>query len=161
MKKSYRKNVAIVVFNHKKELLVCERLFLDGAWQFPQGALDIDETIEAAAFRELYEETSIKSVKKIKIIEEPIIYDFPDNIREKLWKNPKNEKFYGQEQYWALMYFYGEDKEINIRTENPEFKSFAWESYEFILNNIVYFKKNSYEKALKALKPYIEEYIFT
>lgn len=158
MKKSYRKNVAVVVFNKNKELLVCKRIRPENAWQFPQGGIDYNEEIEAAAYRELKEETSITSVKTIAILPDPIFYDFPEDVRKNLWKHAYNKKFYGQEQYWLLLYFYGEDREINIKTEIPEFSAFEWKDKDFIINSIVDFKRQSYEQALSLFEKHIFDY---
>ena len=48
----------VVLFNDKGEILLEERSD-DGYFDFPGGALDLKETMEEAASRELYEETGI------------------------------------------------------------------------------------------------------
>ena len=48
----------VVLFNEKNEVLLEERSD-DGYFDFPGGALDLKETMEEAAFRELLEETGI------------------------------------------------------------------------------------------------------
>ena len=60
--KPYRKNVGVVIFNSFGEVLVGERIGLDGSWQFPQGGIDENEDTKSAAYRELYEEVGIKDV---------------------------------------------------------------------------------------------------
>jgi 8-oxo-dGTP diphosphatase len=53
------------VKNNITEILLIQRLnppFKD-SWAFPGGFVDMDETLEKAAARELYEETGIKSVE--------------------------------------------------------------------------------------------------
>ncbi|MDR1693702.1 MAG: RNA pyrophosphohydrolase [Lactobacillaceae bacterium] len=158
--KKYRKNVAIVVFNKDRKILVCERIgrHRTPAWQFPQGGINENENVEAAAYRELFEETSIVSAKLIKILDEPIIYEYPNDVRKSLKKHNNNIEYFGQEQQWVLLYFYGEDNEINLSTKEPEFKSYKWESAEFAVNNVVDFKKASYIKALNLIKPHILNY---
>lgn len=159
MDKTYRQSVAIVVFNKDKKLLVCERLKSSGeAWQFPQGGIDKGENVEDAAYRELFEETSIKSAKLIKILETPYIYSFPEKIRRRLWQVKHYDKVYGQEQHWVLFYFYGNDNEIDLNTKEREFKNYKWESAGFAMESIVDFKRDVYTKALKELVPYIESY---
>ena len=46
----------------------------------PQGGIDIGENPLQAAYRELKEETSIKSVKLIKEINNEITYLLPNNL---------------------------------------------------------------------------------
>ena len=48
----------VVVFNNENEVLLEERSD-DGFFDFPGGALDLKETMEEAAKRELFEETGI------------------------------------------------------------------------------------------------------
>ncbi|MCH2331163.1 MAG: NUDIX domain-containing protein [Roseibacillus sp.] len=37
---SYRPNVALLLLDDRDHLLICERMNLEGAWQFPQGGID-------------------------------------------------------------------------------------------------------------------------
>jgi putative (di)nucleoside polyphosphate hydrolase len=55
----YRSNVAAILRNTRGEILVCERLNIPGAWQFPQGGVDEGETLEQALTRELREEIGV------------------------------------------------------------------------------------------------------
>ena len=55
----YRTNVAAILRNAKKEILICERFGMPGAWQFPQGGIDAKETPEQALARELWEEIGV------------------------------------------------------------------------------------------------------
>ena len=89
----------------------------------PQGGVDDGEDYLAAAFRELEEETSIKNVKLIKELDGLIIImNYLNHLLGIIWKG----KYRGQRQKWFLMKFLGEDKEINIKTKNPEFCEWKW-----------------------------------
>ena len=67
--KPYRPNVGIALFNADGRLLIGRRFRDDGPeiilpgleWQMPQGGVDEGEDHRAAAFRELWEETSVRS----------------------------------------------------------------------------------------------------
>ena len=62
-----RSGVGIVVLNKENKVFVAKRI--DNPkdfWQMPQGGVDSGEDFLKAAYRELEEETSIKSVKLIK-----------------------------------------------------------------------------------------------
>src|SRR5690349_10344655 len=80
------------------------------AWQMPQGGIDEGEDPYPAALRELYEETSIKSVEKIGEIKDWLFYDIPREIVGQAWKG----KYRGQKQKWYALRFTGEEREINI-----------------------------------------------
>jgi|TARA_B110000977_G_scaffold167921_1_gene216803 putative (di)nucleoside polyphosphate hydrolase len=58
--KWYRRCAAALVFNKHGEVLLGERLDRPGSWGMPQGGVEIDETTDAAAVRELYEEVGMK-----------------------------------------------------------------------------------------------------
>ena len=55
----YRKNVAMVVMNNNRQVLICRRKGTEN-WQFPQGGIDNNELLEEAMYRELYEEVGLK-----------------------------------------------------------------------------------------------------
>ena len=150
----YRKNVGIVVFNKEQKVLMCARAdSQDFNWQFPQGGINQNEDIVDAAKRELQEETGITSVELVARIPKALRYDFPDYVLAKFKKN----KYIGQEQHWVLFYFNGDDSEIDFTT-NPneiEFKAYEWVDISEAPNRIVEFKKDVYNKIVKAFKPYI------
>ena len=125
MKKVFRPNAAAVVFRQDKKVLMCRRIFpkTDG-WQFPQGGIEAGETAQEAALRELKEETSVHSVTAVKTLDYPLRYEFPEEVKAKFrTRGIFND---GQEQYWSLFYFTGQEDEINLKTEEPEFDEFGW-----------------------------------
>lgn len=154
----YRKNVGIAVFNKDQKVLMCARADKPGfAWQFPQGGIDNGETPLEAAYRELKEETGITSVEFVAQLNKPLRYDFPTEILENFKKLGRNN--IGQEQYWVLFYFYGEDSEIDFAThpEEIEFKAYEWVDISEAPQRIVPFKKDVYQKVAKAFQPYIRK----
>ena len=57
-----RKGVGIVLLNKENKIFVAKRIDNPkNFWQMPQGGVDKGEDVLSAAFRELEEETSIKS----------------------------------------------------------------------------------------------------
>ena len=147
----YRSNVGIMMVNEKGYVFVGQRLDNNqNAWQMPQGGIDAGEDPETAAYRELLEETGVKkqNVRFVASSSQWLSYDLPEDLIPILW----NGKFRGQKQKWFLFKFLGEDGDINIATEHPEFSKWKWISKENLLNEIVPFKKSVYENVLKEFK---------
>ena len=142
----FRNGVGIVVLNKDNKVFVAKRI--DNPkdfWQMPQGGVDKNEDFLVAAYRELKEETSITSVELIKEVEGTTVYELPDRLLGIIWKG----KYKGQRQKWFLMKFTGEEKEINIKTKNPEFLDWKWINLDQITEVVVDFKLQVY-KELKA-----------
>ncbi len=141
----YRPNVGIMLASQNGLIFVGQRLdSVDtDAWQMPQGGIDADEAEEAAAFRELEEETGVKPehVSLIARAKEEYIYDLPEDLMGKLWKG----QWRGQRQTWFLMRFIGQDTDINIATKHAEFSAWKWVKPEELPSLIVPFKKRIYE----------------
>ena len=118
-----RSGVGIVLLNKQNKVFVAKRIDNPkNFWQMPQGGVDEGEDNLKAAFRELEEETSIKSVELIKELDGTLTYDLPDRLLGIIWKG----KYKGQKQKWFLMRFIGNDNEININTSNPEFLAVSY-----------------------------------
>ena len=100
IKTGYRLNVAMIVLNKENKSLFCKRRNTDN-WQFPQGGVDEDETIESAMFRELNEEVGLNEENvEIKAVTQNLIYyDIPKNIRSRVLGG----KFKGQAQKYFLL----------------------------------------------------------
>lgn len=116
---NYRANVAGILRNAAGQILVCERLGVPEAWQFPQGGIDEGETPEQALTRELREETGVLP-EHFTIIARRGPYRY-------LYGNGRVKKgFHGKEQLYFLCDFTGEDAHIDVATEHPEFQAFRW-----------------------------------
>ena len=143
-----RNGVGIVLLNKDNKVFVAKRIDNpNNFWQMPQGGMDPGETHHQAAIRELYEETSIKSVSLIKEIDGYTTYNLPDRLLGIIWKG----KFKGQKQKWFIMKFLGHDTEINIKTQNPEFLEWKWIDADRITKNVVDFKMDVYKKIASEL----------
>jgi len=147
-----RNGVGIILLNKENKVFVARRI--DNPrdfWQMPQGGVDEGENFLVAAYRELEEETSIKSVELIKELKESTIYELPDHLLGIIWKG----KFKGQKQKWFIMRFNGDETEINIKTKNPEFLDWKWIEINQLTNVVVDFKLHVYEKLKDKLKKII------
>ena len=100
MKKNFsdlplRTGVGIIVLNKNNKVFVAKRI--DNAknfWQMPQGGVNEGENFLKAAYRELEEETSIKSVALIKELDGTITYELPERLLGIIWRG----KHKGQKQ---------------------------------------------------------------
>src|SRR6202045_225557 len=78
--------------------------------QMPQGGVDPGEDTWAAAKRELYEETNVRSVEKLAEVADWLFYDIPRTIAGRAWKG----RYRGQRQKWYAVRFTGNDCENNF-----------------------------------------------
>ncbi len=152
--KPYRKNVGVVIFNSFGEVLVGERIGLDGSWQLPQGGIDDNEDTKSAAYRELYEEVGIKEAELVYEIPNWISYDFPQNF-----KSPMAKKYAGQIQKWFLLYWDHPANECNLHVHEQEFESVKFIPLSSCVDSIVSFKKDVYVKLVELLEPEIKSYL--
>ena len=150
----YRANVGVMVLSKSGDVFVAQRLeHYANAWQMPQGGIDPGEGPAEAALRELEEETGINSSKVVILAETQnwIPYELPPDLIPKLW----NGKYRGQKQKWFLMRFLGEDTDIDIETEEPEFSSWKWIAPSALPDAIVPFKRDVYVAVLEAFQSHL------
>jgi putative (di)nucleoside polyphosphate hydrolase len=151
---AYRPAVAVMLLNARQQVWVGQRLdnALD-AWQMPQGGLDAGEEPLEGAMRELEEETGIRSdlVEVIARAKQELLYDLPDDLIGKVWKEP----WRGQRQTWFLARFLGTDEDVNIETRQPEFRAWRWVEPADLPHLIVPFKKKLYEDVLEVFADWL------
>ena len=150
MTDKYRKCVGMMIINANKEILVGRRLdHPSGFWQMPQGGIDENENPKEAVWREMMEEIGTNKAKLIKVSNQWINYDIPPETLKTL---PWGHKYIGQRQKWFAFDFLGEDEDINVGTDNPEFSEWKWTEMDSIVGNIVPFKRNVYSIILEEFK---------
>ena len=143
-----RIGVGIVLLNHQNKIFVGKRIDNPkNFWQMPQGGVDRNENFLEAAKRELEEETSIKSVKLIKELDDWLEYSLPKNLLGKILEG----KYRGQKQKWFIMKFLGNDEEIDVKTKKPEFLSWKWIDIPTLPNIAVSFKIDVYKRLKKEI----------
>ena len=150
----YRRGVGVMLLNHKGEVFVGARIDnTDEAWQMPQGGIDKGEEPWATALRELEEETGIARhlVERIAECPERMKYDLPDELQGKLWGG----KWKGQDQDWFLARFLGRDSDVDIDTEDPEFREWKWIDPAQLPDLIVPFKRELYRQLLREFADYL------
>lgn len=158
MAKQFRRCAGAVVFNKQGKVLLGSRIECKtDAWQFPQGGIETGESPEEAAKRELFEETSISSVETVYVTNAPVRYEFTQDIKNNFHKRGIFND--GQDIYFALFYFTGQDSEINLQTPNPEFKKYMWGDLDFAVKNVVDFKREPYLKIKDKFVFEIKQYL--
>ena len=148
-----RNGVGVIILNNENKVFVGKRKDNPvNKWQMPQGGVETGESHLSAMKRELYEETSIKSIEILKEINGFFEYELPKNLVGIIWKG----KFRGQKQKWFITRFIGNENEINLQTENQEFIEWKWIIPDELPRTIVDFKKKMYVELLEILKDFID-----
>ena len=148
-----RNGVGVIILNSDNKVFVGKRKDNPvDKWQMPQGGIDEGESYLEAMKRELFEETSITSIKILREIDGFFKYELPKNLVGIIWKG----KFRGQKQKWFIVKFIGNENEINLQTRNPEFIEWKWIIPDELPKTIVDFKKKMYVELLEILKDFID-----
>lgn len=157
----YRDCVGTAIFNAEGLVFIGRRKkddatpednsVLSAPWQMPQGGIDKGEAAREAAYRELFEETSIRSVELIAEAPEWIYYDLPDAALGIALKG----KYRGQRQRWFAFLFTGAESEIDVLAPGggahpAEFDTWRWERLEALPDLIVPFKRDAYRQVVAA-----------
>lgn len=149
----YRSNVGVVLFNAGGQVWLGKRAHTPEphCWQFPQGGVDKEEDLDAAALRELEEETGVKSVELLGRTEGWIIYDYPAEVIAQ----KRGGKHLGQKQVWFAYLFTGDESEIKLdQHDEIEFEAWRWGDLAEAPGLIVPFKRAAYEAVVAAFLPY-------
>ena len=158
----YRDCVGIAIFNPQGLAFIGRRkpeddpessAELGAPWQMPQGGIDKGEAPRDTALREMFEETSIRSVELIAEAPGWIYYDLPAEALGIALKG----KYRGQRQRWFAFRFTGDESEINVTAPGggqfpAEFNTWRWESLEALPDLIVPFKREAYLQVVAAFR---------
>jgi putative (di)nucleoside polyphosphate hydrolase len=156
----YRDCVGVTVFNPQGEVLIGRRKAADdpedssefgSPWQMPQGGIDEGEGPLQAAHRELYEETSIRSVRLLAEAPDWIYYDLPDEALG----IALHGRYRGQRQRWFAFAFTGDESEIDVLAPGggsftAEFDQWRWAPLAGLPELVVPFKRDAYRRVVEA-----------
>ena len=147
-----RLGVGMIVLNGKNQVFVGKRKDnpID-KWQMPQGGVNEGENLIDAMKRELQEETGIQNIEILNEIDGWFEYELPNYLLGKIWRG----KYRGQKQKWFIVKFLGDDQEINLELDKPEFIEWRWLDIENLPNVIVDFKRRVYEQLLPKIRKFI------
>lgn len=144
----FRPNVAALMVRPEGQLLVCERSTFPGSWQFPQGGVDMGETLEQALAREVREEVGLLP-EHYEILRHASGYRYMYPPEARL-KKRKKHGFHGQEQTYYLCKLKPGAPQINVNQSPREFSNFRWiEPNEFDIEWLPPFKHDVYRQVMK------------
>lgn len=147
--KGYRPNVGIILCNDAGRVFWAKRKGAN-SWQFPQGGIDCNEDPETAMYRELWEETGLHSqdVQLLGRTRYWLRYKLP----ERYIRKNSMPLCIGQKQIWFLLRMLGDESMVRFDCgHKQEFDNFKWVEYWHPLQDVVYFKRRVYRKAMDEL----------
>lgn len=149
----YRPCVGIFLLNNDGLVFAGRRIDSRAeAWQMPQGGIDAGESPQQACMREMLEEIGTNTAELISQHDDWLYYDIPLPLADRLWQG----RYKGQKQKWMALRFTGDDSDINIATEEPEFCEWKWLSPHDLVDLAVPFKRDVYQNVLAAFAPYLK-----
>jgi len=147
----FRANVGIILANTDNKLLLGGRVGAKG-WQFPQGGMLKGEEPVDAMFRELHEEVGLEAgdVEVLGVTSDWLRYRLPD----KFIRRNSQPLCIGQKQRWFMLRLVSGDERVRFdRSEKPEFDRIRWVHFWRPVNEVIYFKRRVYARALHELGP--------
>ena len=145
----FRANVGIILANSDNKLMLGGRVGAKG-WQFPQGGMIEGEEPVDAMYRELREEVGLEKadVEVLDVTSDWLRYKLPD----KFIRRHSLPLCIGQKQRWYMLRLTsGPDAVRFDRCDQPEFDRIRWVDFWRPVNEVIYFKRRVYMRALHEL----------
>ena len=148
----YRPCAGVMLVDGAGRVWVGERHDVPGAWQMPQGGIDVGEEPRAAALRELAEETRVTNVAFLAEAPDWLKYELPPELLRRAWEG----RWRGQMQKWFAFRHLGDESEIDVAgVGTPEFGRWKWVELDELPSLIVDFKRPVYEALVEIFRPHI------
>ena len=147
----FRANIGIILTNSDGQVFWGRRLGMD-AWQFPQGGIKESESPESAMYRELKEETGLEPhhVEIVGSTDDWLRYWLP----KRFIRYNTHPLCIGQKQIWYLLKLIVDESNVNLtHYQEPEFDLWKWVDFWYPIDEVVSFKRNVYEQALRHFAP--------
>ena len=149
----FRANVGIILTNDQGQVFWARRTGMD-AWQFPQGGIKKNESPKTAMYRELKEEIGLEPehVELINSTDDWLRYWLP----KRYIRQNRGPLCIGQKQIWYLLKLTADETYLDLSyTSEPEFDSWKWVDFWRPVEEVISFKRQVYQQALKQLQPFI------
>ena len=149
----FRANVGIILANADNKLMLGGRVGAKG-WQFPQGGVLEGEEPEQAMFRELREEVGLEAddVDVLGVTRDWLRYRLPD----KFVRRHSKPLCIGQKQRWFILRLVSDESRVRFDCgDKPEFDRIRWVAFWRPVNEVIYFKRRVYARALHELGPHV------
>lgn len=136
----FRAGVIIVVESGDGHVMAFERADARGSWQLPQGGIDVGETPEEAAWRELGEETGLRAGDVDLVGEHPewTIYELPAEFQ-------RGSRF-GQAHRWFR--FRVASAVVEPTPDGVEFRAWRWMTPVELVEKTADFRRPGYRTVL-------------
>lgn len=151
----YRLNVGIILLNASNRVFWGKRHGHD-AWQFPQGGVGAGEDAIDAMFRELQEEIGLDpaDVEVLGVTKRWLKYRLP----KQYLRHGTSPLVIGQKQKWYLLRLVTSEQKVRLDlSDSPEFDSWRWIDYNEPATQVIFFKKQVYQQALKELESLLKK----
>ncbi len=145
----FRANVGIILTDEHGKLMLAGRAGSKG-WQFPQGGVLVGEDPQEAMYRELREEVGLErdDVEMLGVTTDWLRYRLPDRFI----RRNSLPLCIGQKQRWFMLRLLCSADSVRFDLcEQPEFDRIRWVDFWRPVNEVIYFKRRVYARALHEL----------